>query len=85
MSSDAHQNYITKARQLAQQVWNGITALQDMQLQWNAGDYGNNLEAGINANEGITKAQVGAVVFDTADALYAVLNSGHGGNLEKLL
>ena len=48
-------------------------------------DYGTTLDAGEGANEGLTAQAVGAVVFDTANALVAVLNAGHATNCARLL
>ena len=79
------QNYITEARQLNKQVWDGINGLVALQREWQALDYGNTLDEGEGENTGITGAEVGAVVFDTANALVAVLNQGHATNLAKLL
>ena len=53
--------------------------------EWNALDYGTTLDAGEGENAGIVRADVGAVVFGTADALRTVLNSGHATNMAKLL
>lgn len=80
-----HQIFITNARNNIRQAWDATNRLKAMQVQWNAGDYGNTLADGIDSNEGITKAQVGAAVFDGADALMAVLQGGNGGNLANLL
>jgi hypothetical protein len=80
-----HQTYIDQARGLNRQIWEGIHALQAMQAEWNALDYGSTMEAGTGANAGIDPAEVGAVVFDSANALKAVLNAGHATNMAKLL
>jgi hypothetical protein len=77
--------YYDKARQANKQLWNAINDLLELQRQWNALDYGNTLTDGVGTNEGLTKAEIGAVVFDTANAMQAVLNAGHGTNLAKLL
>lgn len=81
----AHQQYIANAKVQVQKLWDAIHELQDMQTQWNANDYGNTLPDGVDVNEGVTKVQVGACVFDSANALMAVLAGGNGGNLAKLL
>jgi hypothetical protein len=77
--------YYDKARQANKQLWEAINNLTELQRQWNALDYGNTLTDGVGTNEGLTKAEIGAVVFDTANAMQAVLNAGHGTNMAKLL
>lgn len=79
------QQYITQVRALNKQVWEGIHALRALQPEWTALDYGNALEAGTGENAGILPAEVGAVVFDTADAFKALLDTGHATNQAKLL
>jgi hypothetical protein len=79
------QDYITMARHHNKAVWDGINALITLQREWNALDYGNTLDPGVGSNEGITALHVGAVVFDTANALAAVLAQGHATNMAKLL
>lgn len=79
------QDFITEARNLNKQVWDGINALVALQREWNSLDYGSTLDAGEGSNEGITSAEVGAVVFDTANAFVTVLNSGFATNMAKLL
>jgi hypothetical protein len=77
--------YYDKVRQSSKALWNAINDLQELQRQWNALDYSNTLTEGVGTNEGLTKTEIGAVVFDTANAMQAVLNAGHGTNLAKLL
>lgn len=79
------QLYITIVRQHNRQIWDGINALLALQREYNALDYGTTLEDGTGENAGITHAEVGAVVFDTANALQAVLAAGHSTNMGKLL
>ena len=79
------QDYITLARQNNKQLWDALNNLIALQREYNALDYGNTLEDGEGDNTGITKAEVGAVVFDTANALAAVLAAGHSTNMAKLL
>lgn len=78
-------DFITESRNHARALWNSINALVALQREYNALDYGSTLDDGIGANLGITSAEVGAVVFDTANALVVVLNAGHATNLAKLL
>ena len=79
------QDFYTVARQHSAAVWDAINNLVALQREWNALDYGNTLEPGAGANEGLVAADVGAVVFDTANAMVAVLNAGHATNMAKLL
>lgn len=79
------QDFITLARQYNRQVWDGINALAALQREWNALDYGNTLDNGEGENLGVTKAMVGAVVFDTADAMVTLLGTGHATNMARLL
>lgn len=78
-------DYITEAREATRKVWDGINELVAMQREYNALDYGNTLPDGTGANEGVTRTEVGAVVFDSANAFAAVLAGGHATNLAKLL
>lgn len=79
------QDYITEARQANRALWDAINTLVSMQREWNALDYGNTLEDGTGSNAGVSAAEVGAVVFDTANALVAVLAQGHATNMAHLL
>jgi hypothetical protein len=79
------QDFITEARAANRQVWDGINTLIAMQREYNALDYGTTLDAGEGANVGIDAAEVGAVVFDTANAFVTLLNAGHATNMAKLL
>lgn len=79
------QDYITLARQYNKAIWDGINGLIALQREWNALDYGNTLEDGAGENEGVSKAEVGSVVFDTANAMATLLGTGHATNMAKLL
>lgn len=79
------QDYISAARTAAKNVWDGINTLKSLQREWNALDYGNTLADGEGANAGVTRAEVGAVVFDSANALETTLNTGHATNFAKVL
>jgi len=78
-------DFITLARQHNKNIWDGINALVAMQREWNALDYGNTLDDGLGENADYTAAEVGAVVFDTANAFVTVLAAGHATNMAKLL
>lgn len=79
------QDYITGIRNANRKIWEGINELITAQREWTARDYGTTLPPGEGANEGITKAMVGAVTFDTANALVTTLNTGHATNMANLL
>lgn len=79
------QDFISLARQHNKAIWDGINALVALQREWNALDYAATLPDGAGANAGVTSAEVGAVVFDTATALVAVLTAGHATNMARLL
>ena len=79
------QDFYTDARTNARDLWNAINNLKALQREWNARDFGNTLPIGAGENDGLIAADVGAVVFDSADALIVVLDSGHATNIAKLL
>jgi len=78
-------DYITIVRQKNRALWDSLNELVALQREWNALDYLNTLEPGEGENVGITSAEVGAVVFDTANAFVTVLNAGFATNMAKLL
>jgi len=79
------QDFYTLARNHSKAIWDGINALVALQREWQALDYGNTLEPGAGANDGLTKTEIGAVVFDTTNAMVAVLAAGHATNMARLL
>lgn len=79
------QDYITIVRQKNRALWDSINELQALQREWQALDYGNTLPDGEGDNAGVVPLEVGAVVFDTTNAMIAVLNAGHATNMAKLL
>lgn len=83
MARDAQ--YIEQVRGLNKQIWEGIHALIALQAEWNALDYGSTLDATSVTDDGIDRSEVGAVVFDTANAFKTVLDTGHATNMAKLL
>jgi hypothetical protein len=83
--ANRQQDYITEARAANRAVWDGINQLVALQREWNALDLGNTLADGEGENAGYTKGEVGAVVFDTANAFVAVLGQGHATNMARLL
>lgn len=86
MAANREQDYITIVRGHARNIFEGINALLAMQNEFNALDYGNTLDDGVGENEGILAADVGNVVFSTADELkLRIMDTGHKTNLAKLL
>ena len=71
-------------REYARQLLSGLHGLEAMQTRWNALDSGNAMIAGEGSFNGLVAADVGAVVFDTANAVRGLLNAGHGTNLSKV-
>lgn len=78
-------DYITYVRANTIALWTAYNNLFAAQNQWNALDYGNTLPDGSGANAGITKSQVGAVVFDTAAAIKTVMDAGNATNIANIL
>lgn len=78
-------DYITEVRNATRKFWDAYQTLKSHQMEWDALAYGDNLPDGLGENSGITKDEVGAVVFDTANAIEVVMNDGHKTNLAKLL
>jgi hypothetical protein len=78
--------YVSETRAAARQLWDAVNKLKSLQRESNALDYGTTLVVPQDgAHAGITKEAVGAVVFDTANAMVAVLDAGHATNVSKLL
>jgi len=78
-------DFYTVVRQRNRELWDAINNLAELQRQWTALDYGTTLLDGEGENVGIVAADLGAVVFDTTNAMVAVLNAGHATNMAKLL
>lgn len=75
------EEFVADAKRMTRAIWDNLNALRALQKEWNALDYGSTL-----GNEsGAPAAEVGAVVFDTVNALDAVLAQGHATNMAKLL
>lgn len=79
------QDYITEARTAARKIWDGVNELLTLQKEWNAKAYGDTLPDGAGANAPVTKAEIGAAVFDTANTIEAAIQGGHRTNLARLL
>lgn len=80
-------DYVTEVRQAARQLWDALNELEALQPEWQALDYLNTMtEAAFQGeNAGLDVAAIAAIVFTTADALRALLNTGHGTNLARAL
>jgi hypothetical protein len=83
--SAAMQKFYSEARQATTQLAAAHQKLVALQSQWNNLDYGNTLEPGDGIHFGLTGVEIGAVVFDTANAVTAVMTAGHGTNVSRLL
>lgn len=79
------ESYYANTRQAATEFWFALQKLRDLQTQWNAGDYGNTLPDGTGDNVGITKTELGPVIFDSTNAIFTLFDNGHKTNFEKLL
>lgn len=82
---NSEQAFIARVRTLNKAIWDSIIELHGLQTEWDKRQFGTTLDDGEGENAGITAVQVGAVVFDSADALMAVLTGGTGGNMAALL
>lgn len=77
--------YYNEVRAANKQVWEGALKLKSLQREYVALDYGTTLPAEVEGHDGVTPQEVGAVVFDTANALVTLLEAGHATNMSKLL
>lgn len=84
-SASRPQDFYGAVRDANRAVWNGINNLLELQAEYNALDYGNTLVDGTGTNAGLTKTDLGAVIFDSANALKTVLNAGSATNMAKIL
>lgn len=80
-----NQKYIADIIRNTRQFWTAYEFLKAQQDQWNAGDYLNKLIDGDASNNNVTTAAVGAVVFDTMNAIATLLSQGYATNITKLL
>ena len=79
-------DYITEVRIAVRQLWKALNDLKALQREWAALDYMNTLsEAAFQGeNAGLDVEDI-AAVLTTADALWALLDTGHGTNLARVL
>ncbi len=73
--------FVTEVRADAAVLLSTYLSLKGKQLEWNALDYGNTLPN----TQGLTAADIGAVVFAAMDAFETVLNTGVATNIAKVL
>ncbi len=85
MSDTRGANFISTARDATTEFWKAYQVMLSLQQEWNAQDYSNNLEDGVDGNSGVLAADVGAVIFATADAVKVLMDAGHSTNVTKLL
>lgn len=85
MAAEREKVYYTEVRAANQAVWDNINKLKSLQAEYNALDYGTTLDDGTGPHAGITKTEIGAVVFDTTNAMVTLLGTGHATNMAKLL
>ena len=84
--SQKEQDYYTQVRKHATNLWEAIQFFSgEGQAEWNALDYGNTLDDGMNQHQGLTRTDLGGVVFDTTDAILVLFGQGHATNVAKLL
>lgn len=80
-------DYVAETRSEVRQLVAALDRLRSKQIEWNANNYGETLTDDdlIGVADGLHPSDIGAVIFDTVDALDAVLESGHASNLYRLL
>jgi hypothetical protein len=77
--------FVLETQYAAKQLWLAIHKLESLQAEWTARDFTNTLQSGITLPKHPAVADLGAVVYDTCNALKAVLNAGHATNVAKVL
>jgi hypothetical protein len=78
--------YVREVRQNTISLWQAYLSLKELQDEWNAQDYGNNLTIDPEGpHAGLLPAQIGAVVFDTANAIATVMAAGNATNVTAIL
>lgn len=82
---NAQQQFYAAARAAATAIWDAYHECLSLQTQWNSLNYGATLEPGDGVHLGLTGTHVGSVVFDTTNAIKALIDAGHGTNLATLL
>lgn len=82
-----HEDFYSETKVHAKAIWEAIHELKSLQAEYNALDYGSTLPDADaeGANAGLTKVEVGAVIFASTDAILTLFDDGHATNLAKLL
>ena len=80
-------DYVTEVRIATRKLWSALNELKALQREWTALDYMNTLseDAFQGENAGLDASAIAAIVFTTTDALLALLDTGHGTNLARVL
>ncbi len=80
-------DYVTQVRIATRKLWDALNDLKALQREWTALDYMNTLseDAFQGENAGLDASAIAAIVFTTTDALLALLDTGHGTNLARVL
>jgi len=76
-----HAAYIRDVKAANKQIWEGISELAKLRKEWDALALGDTL----TDLEGVSAADVGAIVHATGTALEALLAQGHATNMARLL
>ena len=79
-------NYVTEVRIAVRQLWKALNDMNALKREWTALDYLNTLSENAfqGENAGLDVEDI-AAVLTTADALWALLDTGHGTNLARVL
>jgi len=79
-------NYVTEVRIAVRQLWKALNDMNALRREWTALDYLNTLSENAfqGENAGLDVEDI-AAVLTTADALWALLDTGHGTNLARVL
>jgi len=88
MATDPRKSdFISEARQETRKFWSAYLKLLSFQNEWNAQSYSTTMDTEdfTNENAGLTAAQIGAVVFDTMNAVKAQMDAGHATNVTNIL
>ena len=80
-------DYVAEARRETTQLIDALDRLRAKQYEWTALDYGTTMtdEDLIGVADGLVPSDIGAVIFDTVNAIDALLQEGHATNLYKLV
>jgi hypothetical protein len=86
MNISERYNEITKIRNATTNLVTAIEALQTINVEWTYLDLGNVIQLGdfTGLHEGLTVADLSAVIGTTLGAIDSLLAAGHGTNLYKV-